>query len=78
MDTLTCWPPVAEIKAGLEAPFVGSEFYSPGFACPVSYGTARAMSGGSNGLQQTISGQQKFQFEFAPTAGETVIGCCPS
>ncbi|PCH02201.1 Hypothetical protein PENO1_038890 [Penicillium occitanis (nom. inval.)] len=77
-DALTCWPPVAETTADLQPPFLGLGFYSPGLACPVGYETACAMSGASNGLQQTISGQQQFQFDFAPTAGETVIGCCPS
>lgn len=77
-DTLTCWPPVTETVSAIEAPFLGLGFYSPGLACPVGYSTACAMSGASNGLQQSISGQQQFQFEYAPTAGETVIGCCPS
>lgn len=55
-----------------------SGYYSPGIACPAGYTTACGASVGSDGVSSAVSGLQSLSFVYTATAGETVVGCCPT
>ncbi|CAK7211668.1 hypothetical protein SBRCBS47491_001202 [Sporothrix bragantina] len=70
-DNAACWPPRATTGSNSISTGValnGWGIYSPGLSCPVGYNTACSATG------TTVGG---FQFQFAISAQETAVGCCP-
>ncbi|KAL1878127.1 hypothetical protein VTK73DRAFT_8007 [Phialemonium thermophilum] len=68
-DDPSCWPPRSDndaISTGVA--LNGWGYYSPAIECPVGLTTACVATAGVNG---------GFPFQFPPSAGETVFGCCP-
>ncbi|KAK8092566.1 hypothetical protein PG999_014765 [Apiospora kogelbergensis] len=75
MDQSSCWPAYTSgavtIDVAVKGALGGWGFYSPGLSCPAGYTSACTKTADTNS-------QNDFTFQFAPTAGETAVGCCPT
>ncbi|KAF2234324.1 hypothetical protein EV356DRAFT_501864 [Viridothelium virens] len=75
VDDISCWPPITQSVP--VPPFLGLGFYSPGLSCPIGYTSACTEVRSSDGVTMSLDTGISFQFQFAPKAGETAVGCCP-